>query len=492
MTEGRPRTGRVSAPVAALACLALLALPFLYLVGMDGEAIDNGDEAIYAQMAREMVATGRPSELTFDGESVFPRPPAAIWAIAAGYALGGSEPPEPALRWVGALLCALEVALTILLGTLLFGPYAGVVAGGLLATADLFVGYARVYESEPLLCCFVLAAFCAYAGAERRPRLVLLYGAALGGALLTKQLVGFLPLLAPIVGWRSERDATSARRQGMGLALVVAVAVAAPWHVLMTLRHGAPFLDSFFVRSLVGRAGTGLLHRTQPTFYLRELIGSEGWMFSSVWLLAALAACYVGVHRRRAAVLLVGAWPLGVLVVYSLARSRYDYYLLLAYPGFALAAAWLLSALPLRPALRVAIAVVLVATAAIAHLPRNLVPPRRDGETRQLLVAARAISPGAPLYTFNTHPYAARVYGDRRVRVFVDSPRDLAAAETLRLTGMPAPAELASPPQRALTIARRPSLLLLPRARGDVLDGAAAGSYELVAETPRLKLLLLR
>ena len=474
------------------AVVIVLVLPSLYRSGMAQAALYNGDEAIYAEMAREMVRSGRPSELSFDGEVLFPRPPGAVWALAAAYRVHGLDPIEPPLRAMNAFLAALAVALTLIFGAILCSPLVGLVGAGLLAFSDLFLGYARVYESEPLLLCCVLLALSGWALRSRAGWL--LFGVGLGGALLTKQLVGLLPLIGPIgdraiaILKRRDEEDVPPRAPGLGLGLGLAFLVAAPWHVLMIARHGAAFLDAYFVRSLLGRASGALLHRTSWTFYGQELLRSEGPFYAPLFLVAALAILFIGITRRRTAELVLGAWALGVIVIFSCSRSRYDYYLLLAYPAFALATAQLLAALP---RLRSLVGAALVVLSSALHLPRNLTAQRGDDETRALLASTHALAPGALLYCFARHPYTARIYGDRQVRIFVETERDLRGARAVRETGMPAPAELAQPASRALELAARPSLMIVPRARVDVLRDVAPDRYRVLGESETLRLLYL-
>src|SRR5581483_9869251 len=177
---------------------ALLAWPLataLLLANTGGHALHEGDEAIYAEFAREMAASGDLVDLKWQGAPVLVRPPMTVWILAAARAL---LPDERSVRWPLAAASAAEVSLVTVLGALLLSPAAGLVAGGTLLGFDLFIGYARYFESEPFLCAFVIAALLAWELARRRAAWALAWGALLGCALLTKQLVGALPLLAPI------------------------------------------------------------------------------------------------------------------------------------------------------------------------------------------------------------------------------------------------------------------------------------------------------
>jgi 4-amino-4-deoxy-L-arabinose transferase-like glycosyltransferase len=453
-----------------LALAVCLVVPPLVLVGSAGHALHEGDESIYAEMAREMVDSGRLGDLQWQGEVLFQRPPAAVWILAAARRLFG--PGERGVRWPLAVAAGLEVGLLMLLGAALFRPSVGLLAGGWLATADLFIGYARYFETEPFLCCFILAALLCWEAARRRPWLILGWGAALGAALMTKQLVGALPLLAPLV----DRLSTEKPRIGgraLALGLGIAAAVALPWHVWALARWGGPFVDSFLVGNVVRRASVAMHHNTRASFYLGELWRSEGLL----GLLTVGGVGWAGVaalRQRRRADLLIALWAIGPVAAFSLARSRYDYYLLVAYPALALAAASLvLVRLPIRRPLAAALAVGWVAAAGLAHLPRNLAAFGGEDEVRALLaIAVERQSPPTPLYLYNRHPYAARYYGPFVVTMLLESEADARAAVELRRAGLPAPARVARDLRATVGELARPFLLLMPRARVSMLAGA--------------------
>jgi 4-amino-4-deoxy-L-arabinose transferase-like glycosyltransferase len=478
----------VSVRARALIALAIVVVmtPAL-LVGTSGRAIHEGDEAIYAEMAREMAQSGRVGLTTWQGEPESPRPPMTVWILAAARRVL-PWPDERAVRWPLALACALEVALVFLLGAALWRPSVGLAAAGALAASDLFVGYARYLESEPFLCAFVLGAFVCWEAARERPRFVYGWGALLGAALMTKQFVGALPLLAPIVDAIARDEQRPSRVAGTTLwrGLAVAAIVWLPWHVWAIARLGRPFFDSYFVRNVLERSTGVMLHQTRATFYLRELWRSEGPL---VLVAAAGVACaaIAGVRRRARAELLVALWSLGPIAIFSLAHSRYDHYLLLAYPALALAVGALLCGkLPLRPPvrpwLRAIVAAAYVGASLLAHWPRNL-GFGGEAELRTLAQTASArYAPPARLYLYNLHGYATRYYATLDVTTLLESADDVREAEALQRAGMPCPVEAAPDLARALASRPRPFALILPRARAELVRGVALAP---LAATPR-------
>lgn len=467
-----------SRPAGRWAVLAFLVATPLLLLNTGGHAIHNGDEAIYAQVAREMVESGHAGTMTWQGARQFPRPPGVAWILAGAHRLLGDE---RAVRWPLAAAAGAQVALVLLLGATLYGLGVGLAAAGALLTFDLFIGYARFLESEPFLTAFIVAAFLCWF----RRRYVA-WGLLLGCALMIKQVVGALPLLALVVDRLGRPDADRARARDVGRGLLAAAAVWLPWHLWAVLTFGREFLEPYVVGNLIDRSRAVILHATRPSYYLRELWRSEG----AFALVAAAGVALVAVRaarRRGRPDLLVATWALAPFVLFSLSASRFDYYVLVAYPALALATGALLFALPVRPPLRVAIAALCVAAAGLAHLPRNLSAFDGEDEVRALVrVADQALDPPARLYLFNTHPYAARYYSELQVTTLVDSAEDYRLGQAQARTGLPVALE--HTPALAADLRRRPGpfALLMPRARANLLNDVP---LRLIGQTRRWLLL---
>jgi 4-amino-4-deoxy-L-arabinose transferase-like glycosyltransferase len=455
--------------VKRIVVLAVVAWPLataLLLANTGGHALHDGDEAIYAQTAREMAEGGDLVDLRWQGQTLLVRPPMAIWILAAARKLA---PDERSVRWPLAAAAAAEVSGVTLLGAALLGPVAGLVAGGTLLGLDLFIGYARYLESEPFLCLFVIASLLAWELARRRPGWAIAWGALLGCALLTKQLIGALPLLAPIVDALA-RD-VRVRRRWLLAGLAASVAVAAPWHIAALARHGSALLQALFIQNVFERSQTAMIHKTHAGFYLRELWRSES-LFGLIALAAAIWALVDGVRARKRESLLIGLWALGPIALFSLSASRYDHYLLLAYPALALAAAQLLCVRnPMRPPIRHALAAAFVVALCGWHLPRDLAVFDGNDELRDLLRRTRVTS---KVYTFNLHPYLARYYLDVDVTTLLESADDLSAAQSLAKAGLPVSAAFVPDLAAALRTTERPFTLLMPRARVSLIPDASA------------------
>jgi 4-amino-4-deoxy-L-arabinose transferase-like glycosyltransferase len=427
-----------------------------------GRPLGNGDEAVYAQIAREMATTRELGTLRWQGAPCLYRPPASVWPLALAVALGGSS--ERAVRLPLALEAALAAALLFLVGAERRGLAVGLAAAALFTTARLTLRYAAYIESEPLLIDCMLWAWLAWERTAIRPRAWYVFGLAIGAALFVKPIVGALPLV--LLALRRPRPARLAALLGL------AAAPSLPWIAWQWARHGHAFVDAFFVANLVGRSLSPMLRGSTPLYYPAMMLRTEG-------ALALLFAVGI-VHavRRRDWPPLV--WTLAGLVPFSLVASRYDYYALPAYPALALMTAGALVDV------RRWLAVTALAIWAAWHLASAwLAPPEvADPDSGALAKqAGAAMSAGEPLFIVDQSPYSARWYADRRTVQLVFDAREY--AETRRM--LPAELILTRQEDYARILAVQPCFAIVPEvyaarlATAPTLETVAtAGPYRLV------------
>jgi len=154
-------------------------------------------EVMFAQPAREMLATGDwlvPRNL---GEPCLHKPPGLNWLMAGAMAATGSDS-EVVARIPSALAGVAAALLVAWIGARFFGRRVGLIAGLVQLTTYLGLRLSRVAEAEILLAAMVCAAMaCFAAGAVESPRgrsparwLPWLFYLATGLSFLVKALVG--------------------------------------------------------------------------------------------------------------------------------------------------------------------------------------------------------------------------------------------------------------------------------------------------------------
>ena len=118
------------------ALLLLLAFGALYFFRLGSYPLSNPDEGRYAEIPREMLATGDWVTPRLNGVNYFEKPPLVYWATAVMEKIFGQN--EWAVRAVPVLFALWGVLITYAAGRRLHGREAGLLAAIVLGTSLLW------------------------------------------------------------------------------------------------------------------------------------------------------------------------------------------------------------------------------------------------------------------------------------------------------------------------------------------------------------------
>ncbi len=313
----------------------------LWFAGLQSRSLFEPDEGRYAEIAREMFASGDWVMPRFDGFKFYDKPPLQYWATALNYQLFGVH------HWTARLWSALAGLLCVLAtwyaARRVWGAREGRVAGLVCAGMFLIVAAAHITSLDMGVAAFLTAALCAFLIAEfgsdspgSQRRWMLLTWLAMALAVLSKGLIGIvLPGGALFAYMLWKRDWTLLRRVQLlpGLALLLVVTV--PWFVLLA-RRDDQFLSFFFIHEHFGRFLSKVANRNQPWWYYLPIaaIGLLPW---TGFLLQALRMSWQRVrHADDNAAGLVLIYATVVLLFFSLSGAKLPLYVLPMFPALAL------------------------------------------------------------------------------------------------------------------------------------------------------------
>jgi 4-amino-4-deoxy-L-arabinose transferase-like glycosyltransferase len=318
-----------------------LALALLFYRLGDGSLYD-WDEAIYAQVAKELLHSNTWSTLTWGGHPFFHKPPLYFWLTALAYRLVGVD--EFAVRLWAAISGFGVVALTMAFGIRLHSWPVGMMAALLLLVVDgayysqwwNFLSLSRVGMMDTPLAFWILLALWLLWQAKRRPSLLGLSGLPIGLAVLTKSWPGLLG--AVIIGLflllRSE--AWAPRRRQVVLACLLAALTIAPWHLWQYLLYGPAFLREYVAFNVVERVFQTLEdHSGGPLFYVEVVRRGFAW-WGYLWPLACLWGVWKAWRQRDDGALLLLCWLTIPLALFSAAQTKIGWYISMIYPAVAL------------------------------------------------------------------------------------------------------------------------------------------------------------
>jgi hypothetical protein len=315
-------------------------------------------DAVQAQIARNMLSSGDWVTARLDGVPYLEKAPAVYWAIAVSYKIFGAH------DWAARIPIALSAIglcwLTAAFAVWAFGKRAGFYAGLCLATCIGLFLFTRILIPDVMLTFTVALAMWAFLRAleeeERHPRAwSLVLAASLGIGLLLKSLIAVVFPVAACLIYLHLTHQLFSRRTWKRLhplsGLLLVVLIAAPWHILATLRnppyiawtlrsgpgqyHG--FLWFFLINEQLLRFLNLRYPRDYNTvprvlFWLLHLV----WLFPwSVYFPAVTKLSFKPSDRAGRTRLLALCWAGFVLVFFTFSTTQ-EYYSMPCYPAVAL------------------------------------------------------------------------------------------------------------------------------------------------------------
>jgi 4-amino-4-deoxy-L-arabinose transferase-like glycosyltransferase len=331
----------------------------VYLGGVvSPPALMDDVDAVQAQIARNMLESGDWVIAHLDGVPYVEKSPLIYWLMASSFRIFGAH--DWAARIPVALAAILLAWVTWRYGRWAFGARAGFYAGLSLASCVGLFLFTRIQIPDVMLTLCVGLAFWSFQRAldpeETRPRLwALLLAVSLGVGLMLK---GLIAIVAPIGGvtvylamTRQLFSREAWKRLHVFLATLVILAMAAPWHVLATLRmppyfdftmHSGPgqyhgffwfyFINEHVLRFLNQRYPRDYNTVPRLAFWLQHLL----WLFPwSAFFPAVLTQNFKPVDRAGRTRLLALCWT-GFLLLFFTFSTTQEYYSMPVYPALAL------------------------------------------------------------------------------------------------------------------------------------------------------------
>ena len=269
---------------------SMAVLAFIWFGNLQYRLLSDPDEGRYAEIAREMAASGDWVTPRLNGILYFEKPPLQYWLTTAAFR--AFEVDQWTARLPPALAGFLAVLAVAFTAGRLAGPVAGAYAGLALAGCVWHIGLAHFVTLDSLLAFLLTAALCAFLLANRervapgRIRLWMLVAwAAIALATLTKGVVALaIPGATLVLYTLFTRDASPWRKLRVLSGLALFAAIVTPWFVLVSTRNPG-FAEFFFVHEHLQRFLTTGHKRTGAWWYFVPLfvVGVIPWLTIAPW-----------------------------------------------------------------------------------------------------------------------------------------------------------------------------------------------------------------
>jgi 4-amino-4-deoxy-L-arabinose transferase-like glycosyltransferase len=321
----------------------LLIVIFALLLGfqLGRPPLANPDEGRYAEIPREMLATGDWVTPRLDGVNYFEKPPLMYWTVALAQAAFG--PAEWVVRLTPAVFALGGILLTYAAARRFHGRMAGVIASGVLGTSLLYFGTGRFLVLDMMVSVLMAATLvCFICGVYEPPgvrRRLLFYGLYASAALatLTKGFIGFLVTGAVMFLWLLVFNQWKRLRPlHLPTGILLFLAIALPWHILAALRNET-WAHRYIVFEHWERFTTTQHGRVQPWHFFLWILLAGLFPWTPFLFRAVRDAMRGGWTKRdeNAVGWFFVVWIGFVVAFFSLSQSKLPAYILPVFPAAA-------------------------------------------------------------------------------------------------------------------------------------------------------------
>ncbi|TWU59750.1 Undecaprenyl phosphate-alpha-4-amino-4-deoxy-L-arabinose arabinosyl transferase [Rubripirellula tenax] len=319
--------------------VALLAIAALFMFTNLSYPLIDRDETRYAEISREMLATGNWVLPQLNFETYYDKPPLLYWLCAISFKIFGTN--EWAARFVPASAALATMAATMFFGSRFFHRCVGLLGGLVLMLSVGFIFTSRYLLLDGVLALLVTLAMGSAYEAIRTERLKLgwwcLSGICCGLAFMTKGPLILVLWLPPVfvMSWISDAHARPRLRDYATILGLVGL-VATPWFAAVTVQD-ANFLNEFFITHNLGRFA-GEFH-VRPIWYFIPVLMVAGhpWSFLTIPYASFLFGHRDGIRFERPPALgFLLMWSVWCFIFFSMSKCKLPTYLLPAAPAMSL------------------------------------------------------------------------------------------------------------------------------------------------------------
>jgi 4-amino-4-deoxy-L-arabinose transferase-like glycosyltransferase len=336
IVDAKPAAKQTLRDLTAIA----LAVTFTFFFGLGNLALTGPDEPRYAEVAREMYASGNFVTTTLCGCLWFEKPVLLYWMAAASYYLFGVG--EFAARFPSALSATAAVLAIYFVARRTLSARAAVLAALVLATSGIFISYARAAVTDMVfavaMTISLLAGYLALNATSYRLYYWSICGAATGAAMLAKGLPS-LVFVVVVIGLQlfSTRNLKGVGWKAALVAGLAFIAVASLWYLPVTLKHGWRFIDEFFIQHHFRRYIADVFGHPQPVYFFPfvAIAGLLPWSFFLIPAVARARRLKARASNEDSLLIFCWIWAVVPVIFFSLSESKLPGYVLLIFPALA-------------------------------------------------------------------------------------------------------------------------------------------------------------
>jgi 4-amino-4-deoxy-L-arabinose transferase-like glycosyltransferase len=394
----------------------ILIAGFVILWNLGTGSLLSWDEAVYAQVSKEILKSNNYIDLTWAGRPWSDKPPLYMWMTVIFYKMFGVN--EFAVRLFSAFCGIGTVIVTYLLAFKLYSRRAAFAASLILVSTLHFIWASKVGMLDAALTFFIsLSLYWFIVGTERK---IFLFLSALvfGCAFLTK---GFGALLIPIIltAYVLITGKTKlAHEPALWAGLSIVLVLVGFWHFMAIIHYGKEFIAGYVTKHLFSRIGQAVDGHTGTIFTYLKVISNKGRPWGIMFFFITPFALWEFFKKKgKSEHALPLIWVFTTMVVFSAVKTKLNWYIVPIYPAISILMGWGMDK-ALNKKTIIAVILCFIASLSYLVLEKHVFNLDYSHETKKLaLFAKEKISDKDRIYIYGGDPAVRFYFSDENVNI---------------------------------------------------------------------------
>lgn len=320
----------------------LFSLGCLFFILLGTRPLSLPDEGNYAEIVREMVASGNFITPYLNEIKFFEKPIFLYWLASIAVKIGGLN--LWSIRSVSAILAVFGCIMTYIVSRKLYDRRTGLISAFILGTSVLYFALGHLLTMDLTVSIFCTACLYAFllgsAEQDNNRRRAYFWAAAIasGCAVLTKGLIGLVLPAMIIAAWMLVCNQWSVlKRASLFSSAILFLLVILPWHVLVSL-HNPEFFHYYIVKQHLLRYFTPTVGHPQPFWYYIPIFifGFFPWVvFVPQAIKHALPRAWSLREQYKNEIFFL-LWAVLIYVFFTVAKTKLTSYILPMMPPLAI------------------------------------------------------------------------------------------------------------------------------------------------------------
>ncbi|MDP2924731.1 MAG: glycosyltransferase family 39 protein [Candidatus Omnitrophota bacterium] len=321
--------------------LIFIASSLILLWNLGTGSLTSWDEAVYAQVSREILTSNNWIDLTWAGEHWADKPPLYMWMTVLFYKIFGVN--EFSARFFSALCGIGTVIITYLFAKKLYSRRVAFVSALVLLSTRHFIWAAKMGMLDIALTFFLTLSLFLFRLGEEKKIYLFFSLISFAFAFLTKGTGALLIPLILLFYLFSAGKTKILKEPAFMLGVLASLFILAWWHWLAIRHYGKEFVSGYFIRHLFVRTTQAIEGHAGSIFNYFKVLPNKGRPWGIFGFLVLPVVVWRVIKKKEKEHILPIVWSICVFSVASLIRTKLHWYIISLYPSFSILIGWAIS-----------------------------------------------------------------------------------------------------------------------------------------------------